>query len=187
VHFLRPSLPLVALLGAACAVDSGTAPSYDGAPAPDGAPPAEGAPPPVDATPVCEDITLNVAETGHHVATYDFDNGGLGCLGGSCHNGSGLGETYTAAGSVWNRRIAGGDPVAGAYVYVIDANGKVVRMITAQNGFFWTDEELAAPIRTYASGCPESNAMEANTTGNCNANGTCHTEGNKIFVRPVPL
>jgi hypothetical protein len=170
------------LLVQACAVDSGPAPSFDGAPPSDAAPVPDGAPSPVDATPACIDAELAVAETGHHQPRYDrTDNGGAGCMGGSCHNGIGLGETYTAAGSLWNRRTAGGDPIEGAYIYIIDGNGKVVELMTAQNGFFWTDEELMAPIRTYASGCPSVLGMEDDTTGNCNS-AACHSEDNKIYL-----
>ena len=165
----------------ACAVDSGPAISYDAAPPADATPVADGAPPPIDATPACDDAQLQVAETGHHEPRYDKNSGGgAGCLG-QCHNGNGLGETYTAAGSLWNRRTAGGDPIEGAYVYVIGADGKVVQLMTAQNGFFWTHEELAAPIRTYASGCPSVLAMEDNSSGNCNS-AACHSEDNKIYL-----
>ncbi len=180
---LRLRLVVAAGIGwlPACAVDSGPSISYDAAPPPDGAPPPIDATPAVDATPACDDAVLEVAETGHHTSRYDRSNGGgAGCLG-QCHNGNGLGETYTAAGSLWNRRTAGGDPIAGAYVYIIDGDGKVVQLMTAQNGFFWTHEELAAPIRTYASGCPSALGMEDNTTGNCNS-AACHSEDNKIYL-----
>lgn len=173
---------LAGLMVAACAVDSGPKPSFDAAPAADGAPVPDGTPAPIDATPACVDAELQVAETGHHVADYDTtNNGGLGCMGGSCHNGTGIGEQYTAAGSLWNRRTAGGAPIAGAYIYIIGGDGKVIELMTAQNGFFWTDEELVAPIRTYASGCPSVLGMEDDTTGNCNS-AACHSEDNKIYL-----
>ena len=166
----------------ACAVDSGPKLSFDAAPPPDGAPLPDGAAPLADATPACTNAELTVAETGHHQPRYDkTDNGGAGCMGGSCHNGNGIGETYTAAGSLWDRRTSGGNPIAGAYIYIIDGNGKVVELMTAQNGFFWTDDELAAPIRTYASGCPSALAMEDDTSGNCNS-AACHHENAKIYL-----
>jgi len=171
---------LAGLMVAACAVDSGPGVSFDAAPA-DGAPVADGAAPVADATPACVDAEAQVAETGHHPSDYDRQQGDKGCMGGSCHNGSGLGETYTAAGSLFDRRTAGGNPIPGAYLYIIDGNGKVVELMTAQNGFFWTDEELAAPLRTYASGCPSVLGMEDDTTGNCNTTG-CHTADNKIYL-----
>jgi hypothetical protein len=165
----------------ACAVDSGPTLSYDAAPPADAAPVPDGAPPPIDATPACTDAVLEVAETGHHAARYDYSNGGgAGCLG-QCHNGNGLGETYTAAGALYNRRTTGGDPIQGAYIYIIAGDGKVVELMTAQNGFFWTDDELAPPLRTYASGCPSALAMEDDTSGNCNQ-GACHHEDNKIYL-----
>ncbi|HEU5055159.1 MAG TPA: hypothetical protein VFU21_01480 [Kofleriaceae bacterium] len=174
------------LLVAACAVDSGPGsppdpPAADAAAAvPDGAPLA------ADATPACVDAVPQVAETGHHPEDYDTTNGGgAGCMG-QCHNGSGLGEQYTAAGSLWNRRTEGGSPIQGAYIYIIDGNGKVVELMTAQNGYFWTDEPLAAPLRTYASGCPSSLGMEDDTSGNCNTGvGGCHSLGNRIYLPAV--
>lgn len=185
---MRPARPRVALaagllglLGPACAVDSGPAPSYDAAPPADGAPIPDGAPAAVDATPACDDAQLEVTQTGHHAERYDYKSGGgAGCLG-QCHNGNGLGPTYTAAGALYNRRTTGGDPIAGAYIYIIDGNGKVVQMMSAQNGFFWTDEDLAPPLRTYASGCPSALGMEADTSGNCNSS-ACHHEDNKIYL-----
>jgi hypothetical protein len=175
------------LLVTACAVDSGP-----GSPPPD--PPAadaaaavpDGAPLAADATPACVDAVPQVAETGHHPEDYDTTNGGgAGCMG-QCHNGGGLGETYTAAGSLWNRRTEGGSPIAGAYIYIIGGDGKVIELMTAQNGFFWTDEPIAAPIRTYASGCPSSLGMEDDTSGNCNTGvGGCHSLGNRIYLPAV--
>ncbi len=172
------------LLVAACAVDSGNGPPP--APAADAAadlPDSGGGGVTADATPACVDAVPQVAETGHHVEDYDTTNGGgAGCLG-QCHNGNGLGEQYTAAGSLWNRRTEGGDPIQGAYIYVIGGDGKVVELMTAQNGFFWTDEPLAAPLRTYASGCPSSLGMEDDTSGNCNTGvGGCHSLGNRIYL-----
>jgi hypothetical protein len=196
VRTLRPSLVLTAglatgalALATACAVDSGPLPSAaDAGPVAD-ATPAPDAAIPIDATPLCDDVQLNVLESGHHAIRYDYQNGSQGCLG-NCHNGTGVGgPLFTAAGAIYDRRTddgnggPAGNPVAGAYVYVIDADGKVVPMLSAQNGFFWTSEPLRNPLRTYASGCPDSIPMVANATGNCNA-GACHGEDNKIYVRP---
>ena len=178
---------LAGLLVAACAVDSGPgnppAPTADATPAVPDAAAAVAA----DATPACTDAVPQVAETGHHTEDYDTtNNGGNGCMGGNCHNGSGVGEQYTAAGSLWSRRTAGGSPIAGAYVYIIGGDGKVIELMTAQNGFFWTDEEIAPPLRTYASGCPSSLGMEDDTSGNCNTGvGGCHSLGNRIYLPAV--
>lgn len=181
---LSMGVGLAGLLVAACAVDSGPQLSFDGAPPTDAAPAADGTPAAADATPACVEAELTVAETGHHVEDYDTsNNGGNGCMGGSCHNGSGAGEQYTAAGSLWNRRTAGGEPIAGAYIYIIGGDGKVIELMTAQNGFFWTDEPIAPPLRTYASGCPSSLGMEDDTSGNCNTGvGGCHSLGNRIYL-----
>ena len=190
MRIARGSLALLCGLAmAGCSVDSGPRPpgTPDGAPeVPDAAgPPPDGAPPPIDATPICTDQTQNIQETGHHPVRYDQSESGgngAGCLG-QCHDGI-LGEKYTAAGAVYDRRTAGGNPVAGAHIYVIDADGKVVEMISAQNGMFWTSEDLEPPIRSYASACPDSIGMIANASGNCNGPG-CHTEIEKIYVRPA--
>lgn len=165
-----------------CAADTtGLATGADAAPPPpDATPPVDAAPPP-DAVPACEDQTLTNV-TGHHAVRYDYAAGGgngAGCLG-QCHNGT-LGPKWTAAGALYNRRISGGDPVAGAYVYVIDATGKVIKMTTAQNGFFWTNQPLQEPIRAYATACPDSMPMIANATGNCDQ-AACHGETNKIYL-----
>jgi hypothetical protein len=152
--------------------------------APDAAPPPADAAP--DATPICDYQEPYI--TGHHAERYGL--GGAGCLG-QCHNGQ-LGPTFTAAGSVFNRRTGGvngapaGSPVAGAIVYVIDSNGKVVAMTTSSNGEFYTSEPLAMPIRTYATACPDSIPMVDSTVGNCNL-GACHGEDNKIYLPSPPL
>ena len=179
---------LCGLVLAGCSVDSGQRlpGDPDGAPEnPDASgPPPDGAPAPIDATPACTDQTQNIQETGHHPVRYDYTNGGgAGCLG-QCHDGV-LGEKYTAAGAVYDRRTAGGNPVAGAHIYVIDGDGKVVEMISAQNGMFWTDEELKPPIRTYASACPDSIGMIAIASGNCNGTSACHDANEKIYVKPA--
>ena len=180
---LSMGVGLAGLMVAACAVDSGPQLSFDAAPASDAAPLPDGTPAAADATPACVDAELTVAETGHHAERYDYTNGGgAGCLG-QCHNGNGLGEQYTAAGALYNRRTAGGDPIQGAYIYIIGGDGKVIELMTAQNGFFWTDDEIVPPLRTYASGCPSVLGMEDDTSGNCNgAAGGCHTEDNKIYL-----
>jgi hypothetical protein len=160
-------------------------PVADGAPPPDGTPPPDAAIP-IDATPACDDIEPLVDQTGHHEPEYDRTSGGnQGCMG-LCHKAEDSlgGPVFTAAGSLWDRRNEGGNPIAGAYVYVIDADGKLVPMMTAANGFFWTGESLQMPIRTYASGCPDAIPMEANTTGNCNA-GSCHGPNEKIFLSDI--
>ncbi len=133
--------------------------------------------PPIDATPACED-QQNALNSGHHPVRYDQGTG-AGCLG-QCHQGT-LGPKFTVGGTLFDRRTAGGDPIAGAKIYVIDNAGKVVEMITATNGNFWTDEPLSPPIRTYATACPDSIPMIDVTTGNCNQ-GNCHGENEKIYL-----
>jgi hypothetical protein len=149
----------VIALGAGCTIETPGAVLADAGVADAGALP-------IDATPVC-DLQEPARETGHHPIRYDQQSG-AGCLG-QCHQGT-LGPKFTAAGTLFNRRT-----------YIIDSGGKVVRMLTADNGNFWTDEPLAPPIRTYASACPDSIPMIDATHGNCNV-GACHGEEAKIYL-----
>ena len=57
-------------------------------------------------------------------------------------------------------------------------------MVTNTSGQFWFEGAVAQPLRTYATGCPDSIAMEANTNGNCTA-GNCHGSDNKIYLTDV--
>ncbi|HLU65356.1 MAG TPA: hypothetical protein VKZ63_03745 [Kofleriaceae bacterium] len=205
----RPSFLLAASLaaggliaaGPACAVDSGPGtPAADAAAeVPDSGPPPDAAPPLIDATPACDDVQQAISD-GHHADTggipwvYNPQNGvggTQGCLGGCHKEGGAGGEIYTIGGALYDRRTGdgqggwAGNPIAGATIYVIDANGKVVKMITAENGYFWSDEPVQIPLRTYASGCPDSLGMMANTTGNCSS-AACHGPEAKIYLPNAP-
>jgi hypothetical protein len=151
---------------------------------PDATPPPDAEIPP-DATPLCTEPTTPNATLHHNEPDYDYvQTAGAGCMG-QCHNGT-LGPTFTAAGSLWNRYSAGGDPVAGATIVVIDAQGEIVEMVTNEVGHFWTDLPLTPPIRTYATACPDAMPMQANASGNCNL-GNCHGPSEKIYLPPAAL
>jgi hypothetical protein len=98
--------------------------------------------------------------TGHH-------NAGANCLG--CHNGTSGAPLWTAAGTLYG---AGGTALAGATITIVDATGKSIAIVTAQNGNFWTGEAVKAPLHVKASRCPSSAAMSADASGACNS---CHT------------
>lgn len=121
---------------------------------------------------------------GFHPTRYDFMQGNLGCRGGICHNGSN-GPLFSVAGSVYDSRAAGGNPVGGVHVYITDAGGREFHAVTASNGAFWFQDQVALPLRTFVSRCPDRIEMVANATGNCNGGGACHVEANKIFVNPL--
>jgi len=151
---------------------------------PESAQPVDGGSLEPDATPACEDVVAAAPE--HHPAGFEYGNGGVdgaGCLG-QCRNGV-AGPTFTIGGSLWNRRLEGGDPIAGGVVYVIDGADQVIRMVTNDAGHFWYRNPITLPLRTYATGCPDSIPMVANTTGNCSAGGACHGRDNKIFLTNV--
>jgi hypothetical protein len=174
-----PAAGLFALLCLGCAVEPPSQPAQ-----PDASPPADAAPGAPDATPLCDNAETPTAY--HHDPGYEYGNGGIdgaGCLG-QCHQGVGTGPTFTIGGSLWNRRLAGGDPIAGGIVYVIDGSGKVIKMVTNEAGHFWYRGAVTQPLRAYATGCPDTLAMEANTTGNCTA-GACHGSNNKIYLTNV--
>ncbi|HTE54736.1 MAG TPA: hypothetical protein VK698_27970 [Kofleriaceae bacterium] len=133
----------------------------------------------------CTDLSTAVEEDGYHEARFDFEaTGSPGCISANCHDGSSAGGTYTVAGALYDQRASGGDPLAGATIYVTDSTGKFVKMTTAQNGFFWTDEPMTPPFKTAATGCPQLLPMiSQSVNGNCNIS-FCHGEAVKIYLAP---
>jgi hypothetical protein len=178
-YLLAVAALALAVLGCDPAGTPGVQYGLDGSPGdPDARPP----PPAPDATPACEDLATPNPNGYHTPSGYDFEQGSAGCMG-QCHPGPGgdIGPAWTIGGSVWNHRTPGGSAVAGAIVYVIDGQGTVVRMTTDQNGYFWSNQPVTQPLRAYATACPDSLGMEANTDGNCNRNG-CHAQDTKIYL-----
>jgi hypothetical protein len=113
------------------------------------------------------------------VAAQDHEHGNS-CL--TCHDGVNN-VLWTVAGTVFQSAgsIIG---VGGATVEVIDANNKVVRMVTTAGGNFFTDEALVFPLRVRATSCPADRAMPTQVTqgmGSCNAAG-CHGTGQRIHL-----
>jgi hypothetical protein len=103
------------------------------------------------------------------------------CL--SCHRAGGPGPAFTLAGTAYTT-LAGGTPVVGATVHVVDATGADVALVTARNGNFWTAQPFAFPVTVRASRCPETRPMigAVSATGaDCNRGG-CHTAGFRIYL-----
>jgi len=99
-------------------------------------------------------------DNGHH-------NPGKSCFQ-NCHN-----HGFTLAGTLYNS-VNGNSAFAGATITVIDANNQTVKLVTRQNGNFYTSQAIAFPVLTMASSCPSAVKMNASTPhGNCNVDG-CH-------------
>jgi hypothetical protein len=131
----------------------------------------------------CVDFATENLPDGHHPERYEFQAASPGCISVSCHGepAGAAAPQFTVAGSLYSQRAQGGNPVAGAHVFVIDANNKVIDMITASNGFFYTQEAVAQPLTTFATGCPDRLEMASPANGNCSF-GQCHGENYKAYL-----
>lgn len=102
----------------------------------------------------------------------------------ACHEeGNGVGApVFTVAGTLYVDPN-GTQTVAGATIYIHDANGVEIRMPTGMNGNFYTSAPVALPIMgmqmtgAKATQCPNTRTMQESTTGNCNVSG-CHGDPN---------
>ena len=109
-------------------------------------------------------------DTGHH-------NAGMDC--GQCHFGQmqAQGATvWTLAGTLYTQ-VNGGPPAVGATVRIHQAGGAVLKLVTAQNGNFYTGAAINFPITLEVSSCPNTRAMQASQPGpnvSCN---NCHRAG----------
>jgi hypothetical protein len=118
--------------------------------------------------PACMDPSSPPGD-GHH-------NEGKDCL--SCHEGM-AGASWTVAGTLYGSE---GDAVSGATIEVTDANGKVILLVSCDNGNFYTDEDVAFPVKVRATSCPDNQRMVgAAPQGSCNAGG-CHEDGNRVHL-----
>jgi hypothetical protein len=111
------------------------------------------------------------APSGHH-------NAGQECQG--CHAPGGGAPTFYVGGTLYNA-ATGGTAVAGATINVTDAAGKSVKIISADNGNFWTSTTLTFPIKVDASLCPSTLAMTATVAGNGACN-NCHNSTLRVHV-----
>jgi hypothetical protein len=109
--------------------------------------------------------------SGHH-------NAGQECQG--CHAPGGGAPTFYVGGTLYNA-ATGGAAVAGATINVTDANGKKVKIVSANNGNFWTTTTLAFPVKVDASLCPSTVPM-VSTVGGKGACNTCHNNTMRVHV-----
>ncbi|MGZ3428652.1 MAG: hypothetical protein ACXVCV_18495 [Polyangia bacterium] len=110
--------------------------------------------------------------SGHH-------NAGQECQG--CHAPGGGAPTFYLGGTLYSA-VTGGAAVAGATINVTDAAGKSVKIVSANNGNFWTTMTLTFPIKVGASLCPSTLPMASAVAGN----GTCNNCHNSTFRVHVP-
>ena len=97
-----------------------------------------------------------------------------------CHTGNGSAPRWTAAGTLYSD-AAGTTAVAGATIHIIDAAGTELRLVTADNGNFWTSTPLAYPVRVRASRCPDGAEMPEPIAAWDGCNG-CHGTGKRIHL-----
>jgi hypothetical protein len=104
-------------------------------------------------------------------------NAGQACL--DCHNGTGQAPRWTVAGTLYTT-IQGASPAAGATIFVTDASGAELELITASNGNFYTSTPVQFPLTVAASKCPDTRQMTGRPQlGNCNS---CHGQGMRIHL-----
>jgi hypothetical protein len=158
---------------AAPADDAGAAPVADlgsGATAGD-----LGGAPSGDMALVCDKLQSTASlssPSGHH-------NAGQECQG--CHAPGGGAPTFYLGGTLYSA-VTGGAAVAGATIDVTDAAGKSVKIVSANNGNFWTTTTLTFPIKVGASLCPSTLPMASAVAGN----GACNNCHNSTFRVHVP-
>jgi len=114
------------------------------------------------------------SESGHH-------NPGTACL--QCH-GAGQGPDFTLGGTVYDG-LNSDVPMAGVTVTLLDADGVELILTTSENGNFWTNQQLAYPVTTTTSNCPNTHPMLSTVQSagaDCNSGG-CHTSGFRIHAQ----
>jgi len=208
VSRLLTALPIALLSGAACHVGEappgagggGGSPDANSAPATDsgggggggedggggGGGGGDGVVDSVPTAPDCIELeTAAVPDGAFHPPLYDYEEAsGQGCLG-MCHKeGADQGLVYSVAGAVYEEIGEDSDPLAGVRVFVTDSTGKKVRMTTATNGMFYTEEALTPPLNTLVSGCPDTTPMAPPAHANCNGSAACHGNNFRVYLTP---
>jgi hypothetical protein len=108
--------------------------------------------------------------TGNH-------NAGKDCL--SCHATLSGNLKFTVAGTLYNT-VTGMAPVVGGTIVVTDSNNVVTKIVSANNGNFYTATAMKFPITVKASLCPDEIPMVSTVTnGSCN---TCHGTTARIHI-----
>lgn len=121
--------------------------------------------------PTCDEPVASVPSGKH--------NAGAACR--NCHTGS-IGPNFPIAGTLYDS-ITGTNPVVGATITAVDASGKELKMVTAQNGNFWTTSAVAFPVQVRASSCPKILPMGSPVTesaGDCNS---CHSSSFRVYLK----
>jgi hypothetical protein len=106
-------------------------------------------------------------------------NAGNDCMG--CHKSGGSASSFawTVAGTLYTG-ASSSSAIASATIRVTDSKGKVVDLVTASNGNFYTSTSLSFPLKVQASKCPDSAAMSSQpSSGACNS---CHNSGFRIHL-----
>ncbi|MFH1437335.1 MAG: hypothetical protein ABIJ56_16640 [Pseudomonadota bacterium] len=95
-----------------------------------------------------------------------------------CHASMSGEKKWKVSGTLY-ASAAGEEPAAGVTIVFRDADGNVFRLITHDNGNFYTSDPVAFPITPRASRCPDNAQMPNPTSaGNCN---NCHYDGQRIY------
>jgi hypothetical protein len=107
-----------------------------------------------------------------------FHNPGLSCVQSSCHSKSQKSfGPFTVAGTLY-AAVGGGTAVSQATIHLVDGAGKDIKLTTATNGNFFTDQAVTFPITVRASKCPNTDQPMVSTVaasgGSCNS---CHASG----------
>jgi hypothetical protein len=108
---------------------------------------------------------------GHH-------NAGTECQG--CHAPGNGAPTFYLGGTLYSS-VSGSTAVSGATINVVDAAGQSLKIVSAQNGNFWTTKALTFPLHVDASLCPATTPMIATVAGNGACN-NCHNSTLRVHV-----
>jgi len=99
---------------------------------------------------------------------------GLDCL--ECHgagNNTGNGApAFTIAGTLYID-MEGTQTLGGATIETQDGAGATLKLITANDGAFWTQAPFTAPLTVKATQCPGTHTMMQTAGGSCNT-ANCH-------------
>jgi hypothetical protein len=118
------------------------------------------------------DNTQPSPNNGHH-------NAGQECQG--CHAPGGGAPTFYLGGTLYSA-ASGGTAVVGGTINVTDAAGQKLKLVSADNGNFWTMTPVTYPVTVNASLCPSTVAMHSSVGGN----GACNNCHNSTFRVHVP-
>jgi hypothetical protein len=123
--------------------------------------------------PMCDQPAAPAGDGHHHP--------GEDCL--MCHYQGGGGPPFTFGGTLF-ADSGGSQPVAGATIHLIDANGTDILVTSQTNGNFWSVDLVTFPVIAFGSLCPDVLPMVTpvrDTDGSCNKSG-CHTSGFRVHV-----